>query len=59
LFAALTITASPLALAYLAGEMGVLTLIATAIGAGWLLYRLDQGRRVVTQPTAAPIEANS
>lgn len=39
LFAALTVTASPLALAYLAGEMGVLTLIATVVGAGWLLYR--------------------
>jgi membrane protease YdiL (CAAX protease family) len=58
LFAALTITASPLALAYLAGEMGVLTLIATVVGAGWLLYRLGRGRRAATQPTAPPIEAS-
>jgi uncharacterized protein len=59
LFAIFTITASPLALAYLAGEMGVLTLIATAIGAGWLLYRLGQGRRAATQPTAVSIEVNT
>jgi hypothetical protein len=59
LFAALTITASPLALAYLAGEMGVLTLIATAIGAGGLLYRLGQGRRAATQTTVLRIEANT
>jgi membrane protease YdiL (CAAX protease family) len=48
LFAALTVTAWPLALSYLAGETGILTLITTAIAAGWLLYRLGQGRRTAT-----------
>jgi hypothetical protein len=39
-----TVTASPLALEYLAGETGVLTLVATALGAGWILYRWHQRR---------------
>jgi uncharacterized protein len=59
MFAALTVTASPLALSYLAGETGVLTLIATAVAAGGLLYRLGQGRRAATQPSAPPIKAHS
>jgi membrane protease YdiL (CAAX protease family) len=42
LFAGLTVTASPLALEYLAGETGVLTLVATALSAAVLLYRLRQ-----------------
>ena len=44
LFAGLTVTASPLALEYLAGETGVLTLVATALGAGVILYRLRPRR---------------
>jgi uncharacterized protein len=44
LFAQLTVTASPLALSYLAGETGVLTLAATALCAGLILYRLRQRR---------------
>ena len=43
-FAALTVTASPLALEYLVGEKGVLTLAATALAAGFILYRLRQRR---------------
>jgi len=44
LFAALTVTASPLVLAYLTGEMGVLTLMASGLIAGVILYRLRQRR---------------
>jgi membrane protease YdiL (CAAX protease family) len=43
-FALFTATASPLALEYLAGETGVLTLAATALSAGVILYRLRQRR---------------
>jgi uncharacterized protein len=57
-FAALTVTASPVALAYLTGEMGLLTLVASALAAGWLLYRLDQRRRATTQPSMLAMEAN-
>jgi hypothetical protein len=39
-----TVTAAPLALEYLAGETGVLTLAATALGASVILYRLRQRR---------------
>jgi hypothetical protein len=42
LFALFTVTASPLALEYLAGETGALTLAATALGAGLILYWLRQ-----------------
>ena len=59
LFAALTVTASPLALAYLAGEMGVLTLLVIWVAAGWLLYRLAQEPRAATQLITQPIEANT
>jgi membrane protease YdiL (CAAX protease family) len=51
LFGMFTVTASPLVLEYLAGETGVLTLIATAACAGLLLRRLGQGRRA-SQPQA-------
>lgn len=54
MFTALTITASPLALEYLAGESGVLPLIATAILAGWLAYRLHQRTCMVRAPAAQP-----
>lgn len=43
MFGLITVTASPLALEYLAGERGVLTLIITALGAAWLINRLRQG----------------
>jgi uncharacterized protein len=57
-FAYLTVTASPVALAYLTGEMGLLTLVASALAAGWLLYHLDQRRRAATQPSTLAMEAN-
>lgn len=44
LFAIFTVTASPLALEYLAGETGVITFVVTALGAGVILYRLRQQR---------------
>ena len=44
LFAELTVTTSPLALEYLAGETGVLTLVATALSAAVLLYSLRKRR---------------
>jgi MFS-type transporter involved in bile tolerance (Atg22 family) len=59
LFALVTVTTSPLALSYLAGETGVLTLIATAVAAGWLLYRLGQGRRTAQQQIAPRVKANT
>lgn len=43
-FRLFTVTAAPLALEYLAGETGVLTLAATALAAGLILYRLWQRR---------------
>jgi uncharacterized protein len=43
-FRLFTVTAAPLALEYLAGETGVLTLAATALAAGLILYRLRQRR---------------
>jgi uncharacterized protein len=54
-FAMFTITASPLALEYLAGETGVLTLLATVLTAGFILYRLRQRRSIlpVQVPSAA------
>ena len=42
MFKMFTITSSPVTLEYLAGETGVLTLIVTALFAGWFLYRLRQ-----------------
>jgi uncharacterized protein len=52
MFAGLTVTASPVVLAYLVGETGFLTLAAVVLAAGWLLYRLAQGPRVA-QPVIA------
>lgn len=51
-FATLTVTVSPLALEYLAGESGVFTLIGIILIAGWLLYRLNQQQPspIVTAP---------
>jgi uncharacterized protein len=46
-FTALTVVASPVTLEYLAGESGVLPLIATAVVASWLLHRLGQSTRSV------------
>ena len=43
-FKMFTITASPLAVEYLVGERGVLTLAATALVAGFILYQLRQRR---------------
>jgi uncharacterized protein len=43
-FKALTVTAAPVALSYLAGETGVLTATATALAA-WLVYQRVQQRR--------------
>jgi membrane protease YdiL (CAAX protease family) len=40
MFGLLTMTSSPLVLESLAGERGVLTMIATALGAAWLISRL-------------------
>jgi len=55
LFAELTVTTSPLALEYLAGETGVLTLVATALSAAVLLYSLRKRRSslAVQLPSAA------
>lgn len=44
-FNSFTNTSSPLALEYLAGESGVLTLAALAIVAGWFAYRLNENDR--------------
>jgi membrane protease YdiL (CAAX protease family) len=51
-FTMFTVTTSPLALEYLAGETGVLPLTATAVVAGWVLYRLSRPTRSV-RATAA------
>jgi uncharacterized protein len=50
LFAALTVTTSPLALSYLVGETGVLTLLATTLSAGVILYWLRQRRSTLAVP---------
>jgi membrane protease YdiL (CAAX protease family) len=47
-----TATTAPLALEYLAGETGLLTLIATGLAAGVILYRMRQRR--VTQAVQLP-----
>jgi membrane protease YdiL (CAAX protease family) len=59
LFAGLTVTASPVALAYLAGEMGLLTLAVSALVAGWLLYRVAQGPRMAQPVIATPTEVHA
>jgi len=55
LFAGLTVTASPLALSYLAGETGALTLAATALSAGLILYRLRQRRGALAVRVASGV----
>lgn len=45
-FATLTVAVSPLALEYLAGESGLVTLIGIVLVAVWLLYRLNHQSRV-------------
>jgi len=59
LFAGLTVTASPIALAYLTGETGLLTLVAAALAAGWLLYRLAQGPRAAQPGIATHAKVNA
>jgi membrane protease YdiL (CAAX protease family) len=54
-FPLFTATAAPLALEYLAGETGLLTLAATGLGAGVILYRMR--RRQATLPVRAPAGA--
>lgn len=50
-FSALTVAVgSPLVLEYLAGESGLLTLIGTALLAGWLLARWNRPAHRVTPP---------
>jgi membrane protease YdiL (CAAX protease family) len=44
MFAMCTVAVSPLALEYLAGETGVLTLVGTALAAVWLIGRVRHGR---------------
>jgi membrane protease YdiL (CAAX protease family) len=51
-FTALTVTTSPLALEYLAGETGVLPLTATAVVASWVAYRLSRPAQSVLPPAA-------
>jgi uncharacterized protein len=51
-FTMFTVTTSPLALEYLAGETGVMPLTATAVVAGWVAYRLNRRARSV-RATAA------
>jgi membrane protease YdiL (CAAX protease family) len=55
MFGLITVTASPLLLEYLAGETGVLTLIATVLGAAWLISRLRRphASRAVHLPSGA------
>jgi len=51
-FTAFTVTTLPLALEYLAGETGILPLTATAVVAGWVLYRLNRPMRNIRAPAA-------
>jgi uncharacterized protein len=44
MFKMFTVASSPLALRYLAGETGVLTLVGSTLAAGVILYRLRQQR---------------
>jgi membrane protease YdiL (CAAX protease family) len=54
-FRVFTITATPLALEYMAGETGVLTLVATGLSAGAILYHVRQrrGAQAVHLPSGA------
>jgi membrane protease YdiL (CAAX protease family) len=58
-FTGLTVTTSPLALEYLAGESGVLPLLGLVVVAGWVLYHLGQEPRTAQQTIAPPVEANA
>jgi membrane protease YdiL (CAAX protease family) len=51
-FTVFTVTASPLAVEYLAGETGILPLTATAVVAGWVAYRLNRRTRSVRSTAA-------
>jgi len=51
----LTIATSPITLEYLAGESGLLPLIATAVVAGWVLHRLGQSTRSVRATAAQAV----
>jgi membrane protease YdiL (CAAX protease family) len=44
MFKAFTVASTPLALEYLAGETGALTLVCSVLAASWLAYRLVQRR---------------
>ena len=55
----LTIAASPVTLEYLAGETGLLPLLATAVVAGWLLHRLSQEPRAAQHGIVPHVEANA
>jgi membrane protease YdiL (CAAX protease family) len=55
LFGTLTITSSPIALDYLGGETGAVTLAVTALTACWLLYRLRQRRGILALPLPAGV----
>ena len=48
LFKTMTVTATPVALTYLAGETGLIMLIATVVAAAWCLYRLRQPQARLT-----------
>ena len=54
-FSQLTVASSPLALEYLAGESGVLTLIGTALVAAWLVSRLRHRRGTMAVPLPAAV----
>jgi uncharacterized protein len=55
MFGLITVTSAPLALEYLVGERGVLTLIVTVLGAAWLASRLRRRhvRQAVPMPSGA------
>lgn len=55
IFSAFTVTTSPLATEYLAGESGLLTLMGYGLVAGWLLYRLSPRPEVTPAPTSSHI----
>jgi membrane protease YdiL (CAAX protease family) len=50
-----TATASPLALEYLVGETGLLTLAATALAAGVILYRVRRRPETLAEPLPAGV----
>lgn len=54
IFVTFTVTSSPLATEYLAGESGLLTIIGYAVVAGWLVYRLNKHSSKVGPPELQP-----